>query len=47
MAYSARLEKNIGIDLVSNEVADDVDNLQVSAGNEMRLATTNSLPFIS
>jgi len=46
MAYSSRLEKNIGIGLLSNEIADEVDNLCVAVGNELRLASVNSLPFI-
>lgn len=46
MAYSSRLEKNIGIGLISNAIPDDVDNLNVSIGNELRSATINALPFI-
>jgi glycine cleavage system aminomethyltransferase T len=46
MAYSSRLEKNIGIGLISNTIADDVDDLCVSPGSELRSVTIHSLPFI-
>jgi glycine cleavage system aminomethyltransferase T len=46
MAYSSRLEKNIGIGLLSSEIDDEADNLCVAVGKELRLASVNSLPFI-
>ncbi len=46
MAYSSRLGKNIGIGLISNTFADDVDGLSVSVGNDLRSVSINSLPFI-
>ena len=46
MAYSSRLKKNIGIGLISNTIADDVDNLKVSLASGLRSVTINDLPFI-
>jgi glycine cleavage system aminomethyltransferase T len=46
MAYSSRLEKNIGIGLISNTIADDVENLCVSLGSGLRSVTISGLPFI-
>jgi len=46
MAYSSRLDKNIGIGLVSNTIADDVDNLCVMVGSELRSVIVHSLPLI-
>jgi len=46
MACSTRLEKNIGIGLISNTIADDVDNLSVSLDSGLRSVTISGLPFI-
>ena len=46
MAYSPRLDKNIGIGLISNTIADDIDALSVSVGSELRSVSIHGLPFI-
>ena len=46
MAYSYRLEKNIGIGLISNAIADDIDNLYVAVDRDSRSVNIHNLPFI-
>lgn len=46
MAYSPRLRQNIGLGLVSNDVADDNDQLEVTIGDDDRKVTIARLPFI-
>ena len=46
MAYSSRLEKNIGIGLISNTMTDDAGNLCVAVDSESRSVNIHSLPFI-
>ena len=46
MAYSSRLEKNIAIGIISNDIADNADNLAISINNEPHVATIAALPFI-
>ena len=46
MAYSSRLSKNIAIGIISNEIADNADNLAISINNESHVMTMTALPFI-
>ena len=46
MAWSSRLGKNIAIGIISNELADNADNLAISINNEPRVVTITALPFI-
>jgi len=46
MAYSPRLQQNIGIGLVSNTVADDDANLTVAVDDKPRKTRLATLPFI-
>jgi aminomethyltransferase len=46
IAYSPRLQQNIGIGLVSNTVADNATNLTVAADDIPRKASLAALPFI-
>jgi len=45
MAWSSRLGKNIAIGIISNDIADNADNLRISINNEPRVLTINALPF--
>lgn len=44
--FSPRLMKNIAVGMLSTEMADDVDGLEVSLGDERRPSRVASLPFI-
>ena len=46
MAYSSRLGKNIAIGIISNEIADNAENLLISVNDVPRNVTIATLPFI-
>ena len=46
MAYSRRLGKNIAIGIISNEIADNADNLAISINDAPHVVTITALPFI-
>jgi len=45
MAYSSRLGKNIAIGIISNDIADNADNLAISINDEPHAVTIVVLPF--